>query len=201
MGLNRIAILIDGGFFKQRFKKNSKRDATKKDVEDLISDIMLNVAKKNAYSAHHPDVLIRTFYYDCHPYGKEVLNHDGKTKVDFSKNKLFTKQTAFLHSLDTIEQFALRLGELSFSGWKMHPDRPTKITPDFRQKGVDMKIGLDIAWMAGKKTVDKIVLVTGDSDFIAPMKLARREGIQIYLAPMKNNLKHELIRHADFIIS
>ena len=75
-----------------------------------------------------------------------------------------------------------------------------KIFPDFRQKGVDMKIGLDIAWMAGKKTVDKIVLITGDSDFIAPMKLARREGIQIYLHPMKNHLKHELISHADFII-
>jgi uncharacterized LabA/DUF88 family protein len=34
------------------------------------------------------------------------------------------------------------------------------------------------------KTVDKTALVTGDSDFISPMKLARREGIQIYLYPM-----------------
>lgn len=61
-----------------------------------------------------------------------------------------------------------------------------------------MKIGLDMAWMAGKRTVDKIVLVTGDSDFISPMKLARREGILIYLYTMKNPVKAELMKHADF---
>lgn len=199
MGLNKIAILIDGGFFKQRFKKLEKRDPVKKDLEDLISEIVKRVAQKNPCATLHPDILLRTFYYDCLPFGKELSKHDG-TKIDFSKSPIYTKQISFLHSLDTIEQFALRLGELSFSGWKMYADKPRKIFPDFRQKGVDMKIGLDIAWMAGKKTVDKIALVTGDSDFIAPMKLARREGIQIYLYPMKNHLKHDLIRHADFII-
>lgn len=199
MGLNKIAILIDGGFFKQRFRKLNKKEPTKKDVEDLINTVMQGLSTKNPCTALHPDVLLRTFYYDCLPFKKELTHPDG-TKIDFSKSPTCTKQTAFLQSLDTIEQFALRLGDLSFSGWKMYADTPKKIFPDFRQKGVDMKIGLDIAWMAGKKTVDKIVLVTGDSDFISPMKLARREGIQIYLYPMKNHLKHELISHADFII-
>jgi uncharacterized LabA/DUF88 family protein len=199
MGLNKVAILIDGGFFTQRFRKISKKDPTKKDVEGLIALIMSHVANKNPCSGLHPDVLLRTFYYDCHPFRKELKHPDGHS-IDFSVSKTHEKQSAFLRSLDTIEQFALRLGELSFSGWKMYADRPKKIFPDFRQKGVDMKIGLDIAWMAGKQTVDKIALVTGDSDFISPMKLARREGIQIYLYPMGNHLKHELISHADFII-
>jgi len=199
MGLNKIAILIDGGFFKQRFRKINKKEPTKKDVEALITDVLGHVTKKNPCATLHPDVLLRTFYYDCQPFSKELTHPDG-TKIDFSKSTTYTKQVAFLMSLDTIEQFALRLGELSFSGWKMYADNPKKIFPDFRQKGVDMKIGLDIAWMAGKNTVDKIVLVTGDSDFISPMKLARREGIQIYLYPMKNHLKHELVSHADFII-
>lgn len=198
MGLNKVAILIDGGFFKQRFRKINKKEPQKKDVEDLIKTIMGGLSSKNPCSSLHPDVLMRTFYYDCHPFKKELTHPDG-TVVNFSTSSTYTKQSAFLQSLDTIEQFALRLGDLSFSGWKMYPGNP-KIFPDFRQKGVDMKIGLDIAWMAGKKTVDKIVLVTGDSDFIAPMKLARREGIQIYLYPMKNHLKYELVSHADFII-
>ena len=157
MGLNKVAILIDGGFFKQRFRKINKRDPLKKDVEALIALIMGLVSKKNPCSALHPDVLLRTFYYDCHPFGKELKHPDG-TLVDFAKSPTHEKQNAFLMSLDTIEQFALRLGELSFSGWKMYADRPKSIFPDFRQKGVDMKIGLDIAWMAGKQTVDKIAL-------------------------------------------
>lgn len=199
MGLNKIAILIDGGFFKQRFKKLNGREPTKKDVENLITEIVQKVSQKNPCAALHPDILLRTFYYDCKPFGKELKHQDGRV-IDFAKSGVYEKQNAFLNSIDTIEQFALRLGDLSFSGWKMYADNPKKIFPDFRQKGVDMKIGLDIAWMAGKQTVDKIALVTGDSDFIAPMKLARREGIQIYLYPMQNHLKHELISHADFII-
>jgi len=199
MGLNKVSILIDGGFFKQRFRKINKRDPSKKDVEELIKKILDHLKEKNPCYDLHPDVLLRTFYYDCLPFKKELTHPDG-TKIDFSKSEIHLKQIAFLQSLDRIEQFALRLGELSFSGWKMYAEKPKKIFPDFRQKGVDMKIGLDIAWMAGKKTVDKIVLVTGDSDFISPMKLARREGIQIYLYPMANNLKYELISHADFII-
>jgi uncharacterized LabA/DUF88 family protein len=48
---------------------------------------------------------------------------------------------------------------------------------DTRQKGTDMRIGLDIASVAYKKQVDQIVLVAGDSDFVPAAKLARREGI------------------------
>ncbi len=52
------------------------------------------------------------------------------------------------------------------------------------QKGVDMKIGLDIAALALKRMVRKIVLISGDSDFIPAAKLARREGIDVVLDPM-----------------
>lgn len=52
------------------------------------------------------------------------------------------------------------------------------------QKGVDMKIGLDIASLAYKKQVDQIVLISGDSDFVSAAKLARREGIDFILDPL-----------------
>ena len=125
MGLNKIAILIDGGFFKQRFRKLNKKEPTKKDVELLITNVLVQVTAKNPCAALHPDVLLRTFYYDCQPFSKELIHPDG-TKIDFSKSSTHTKQSSFLMSLDTIEQFALRLGELSFSGWKMYADKPKK---------------------------------------------------------------------------
>jgi len=34
-----------------------------------------------------------------------------------------------------------------------------------------MKIGLDAAWLASKRIVDRIILVTADSDFIPAMSL------------------------------
>jgi uncharacterized protein (TIGR00288 family) len=53
--------------------------------------------------------------------------------------------------------------------------------PEIRQKGVDMRIGLDIASLTLKHHVQTIVLVTADSDFIPAMKFARREGAQLFL--------------------
>lgn len=66
-----------------------------------------------------------------------------------------------------------------------------------RQKGVDMKIGLDIASLAYKKQVDQIILVAGDSDFVPAAKLARREGIDFILDPMGNTINPNLFEHID----
>lgn len=64
-----------------------------------------------------------------------------------------------------------------------------------------MKVGLDMAYMALKHTVDKVVLVAGDSDFVAPMKFIRREGLQVYLYSMGHKVKAKLIEHSDFVLS
>jgi uncharacterized LabA/DUF88 family protein len=68
---------------------------------------------------------------------------------------------------------------------------------DIKQKGVDMRIGLDIASISYKKQVDQIVLVAGDSDFVPAAKLARREGIDFILDPMWAKIRDDLHEHID----
>src|SRR5208283_486660 len=65
------------------------------------------------------------------------------------------------------------------------------------QKGVDMRIGLDIAAIAFKHQADQIVLVAGDSDFVPAAKLARREGLDFILDPMWKPIHPELFEHID----
>lgn len=65
------------------------------------------------------------------------------------------------------------------------------------QKGVDMKIGLDIASFSYKKLVDQIVLISGDSDFVPAAKLARLEGIDFILDPMGHPINGALQEHID----
>jgi uncharacterized LabA/DUF88 family protein len=72
---------------------------------------------------------------------------------------------------------------------------------DISQKGVDMKMGLDIASLAYKKLVSRIILVTGDSDFVPAAKLARREGIDVILDPMWQVVSPLLFEHVDGIYS
>jgi uncharacterized LabA/DUF88 family protein len=68
------------------------------------------------------------------------------------------------------------------------------------QKGVDIRIGLDIAWISLKRVVDLLVLVTGDSDFVPVMKFARKEGLKVYLEAMGHGVRRELKAHADFVL-
>ncbi len=68
---------------------------------------------------------------------------------------------------------------------------------NLEQKGVDMRIGLDIAQLAFKKQVDKIILIAGDSDFVPAAKLARREGIDFILDPLGAHIKDNLSLHID----
>lgn len=66
-----------------------------------------------------------------------------------------------------------------------------------RQKGVDMRIGVDIASLALKKQIDTLILVAGDSDFVPAAKLARREGIDFILDPLGQQINADLFEHID----
>jgi uncharacterized LabA/DUF88 family protein len=107
------------------------------------------------------------------------------------------------------EYFAVRLREISFDGWApmdhaladvistQRQFRVTDFKPILRQKGIDLKMGVDIAIMAKERIADRLVIVTGDSDLVPALKLARREGLQIVLASMQTNLKQLLKEHVD----
>ena len=73
----------------------------------------------------------------------------------------------------------------------------TDVVPFTRQKGVDMRIGLDIASLAYKRQVDQIVLFAGDADFVPAAKLARREGLDFILDPMWKTIPDSLMEHID----
>ncbi len=72
--------------------------------------------------------------------------------------------------------------------------------PNVEQKGVDFRIGLDIARLSLQRLVEVIVLITGDSDFTPAMKFAHREGVRVYLDHMGHGVKRELKVHADLIL-
>lgn len=70
-----------------------------------------------------------------------------------------------------------------------------------RQKGVDMRIGVDISSISLKRQADTIILVTGDSDFVPAAKVARREGVEFLLDPLWQSVNDDLHEHVDGIVS
>lgn len=120
----------------------------------------------------------------------------------------------FFEQLRKQRKVALRLGELSDAGagFELSNKRLKELLAgdisiselvekdfhiNFEQKGVDMRIGVDIASVAFKGQVDQIILIAGDSDFVPAAKLARREGIDFILDPMWAPIKKNLHEHID----
>lgn len=208
----KIAVLIDGGFFVKRFNflYNKDRKMTGEQVANhLYTMAMKHVGKQNT--------LYRILYYDCLPISKKVHNPISKKLVDFSMTEEYRFRTELLEALKRKRKVALRIGTLKDNNhWQIYPGRvkellsgkkqlsdlnENEIYLDVQQKGIDMKIGVDIATLALKGFVDTIVLFSGDSDFVPAAKLARREGIDFILDPMQANVEPQLFEHVDGITS
>ncbi len=62
-----------------------------------------------------------------------------------------------------------------------------------------MRIGLDIAAYAANRSIDRIVLVSNDTDCVPALKYGRRAGLQtVLIEPPKVRLAPELLSHSDF---
>jgi len=208
------AILIDGAYFVKRFRaiepKNSHDAGRAADLAFRYAISHLSTGKGKGKDRHE---LYRIFFYDCPPLDKKLQNPITKKAVDFSKSNEAVFRNELHANLRTKRKVALRLGSLSNdSPWTLKPavindllkgtrkfEHLTEqdVMPNVRQKGVDMRIGLDIASLAFKKQVTQIVLFAGDADFVPAAKLARREGIDFILDPMWQNVPASLHEHID----
>ena len=206
----KIAVLIDGGFFVKRFNHLYNKD--KAMTGEQVADCLCSMAMKHVGDNN---TLYRIFYYDCLPLDKKVHNIlSGKLK-DYSRSPEYKFKTELLDSLKQKRKVALRIGTLKdnhnwmfrssivkelCSGRKKFEElTEDDVYLDVKQKGIDMKIGVDIASLALKRFVDRIVLISGDSDFVPAAKLARREGIDFILDPMRANVEPQLFEHVDGI--
>ena len=72
---------------------------------------------------------------------------------------------------------------------------------DMSQKGVDIRIGMDMARLALREMVRAVVVVTGDTDFVPAFKYVRREGVKVFLETLGGGGRVELRSHADIVIS
>lgn len=113
-----------------------------------------------------------------------------KRKVALRLGVLADKQSAFTLSNEALKDLCN-----SKKNWGDITEKDFVF--NLEQKGVDMKIGIDISSLVFKKQVEQIVLISGDSDFVPAAKLARREGIDFVLDPLHTEIKPELFEHID----
>jgi uncharacterized LabA/DUF88 family protein len=205
------AVLVDAAFLLNRAARIYGRrspEATARQLHHIALDHL------NDDQGRRVTHLYRIFVYDAAPALWKGHTPIGKQAVDYGRSEVANWRCAFHGHLKSLRKVALRFGEIPTtqvewvlrsqtlkhlaSGrrqWGTVTDEDFRL--DLRQKGVDMRIGLDIASLAYKGQVNELILVSGDSDFVPAAKLARREGIDFVLDPMWATIRPDLHEHID----
>ena len=182
-----------------------KRDTLSDDEKELQDTRDFNHALEHLY---------RIFFYDCPPLDKKMHHPITHKCIDFATSENAHGRLNFHEALREKRKVALRLGSIDGTNcaWTIRPEKikelythkigiddlsPDDYTLTVKQKGVDMRIGIDIASVSYKKQASKIILISGDSDFVPAAKLARREGVDFILDPMHAPIKDDLHEHID----
>lgn len=208
------AVLVDGAFYRKRAKHfNGKVSPAVR--ADELEEHCHRLLRADKFEMRN---LYRIFYYDCPPLDKNILDPLTQKTVNLGKSDEYIWMSEFLERLKQKRKFALRMGRLSdtsieytlkydtlkklLSGKKTVSDiTKSDLTLNIEQKGVDMRIGIDISSLAYKRQVNQIILISGDSDFVPAAKQARREGIDFILNPLGAPIKKDLFEHIDGLIN
>lgn len=211
------AILVDGGYYQHRARALWGAKSAQDRADELMHYCHLHLGNRYGKEIVHDD-LYRIFYYDCPPYDGSVFHPLQQRNINQRKTPMYTFMMEFHKIMRAQRKVAVRMGKLASNDrmYSLTIDAQKRLfrgeitlqelqESDFRlsinQKGVDMRIGLDIASMAFKKQVTRIILIAGDSDFVPAAKLARREGIDFILDPMEADISEDLSEHIDGIRS
>jgi uncharacterized LabA/DUF88 family protein len=200
----RFALLVDGGFALKKLREAKKRFPTADDVDDMCSKLRT-----------HPHLdgleLLRIYFYHAPPANDVLVNPIDKTRQNLATTSIFAENESLLDKLEMKSDFALRLGETVVYDWRLGSSamkslakNPRAITandlvPNITQKGVDLRIGLDIARLSLRAMVGVILVVTGDSDLVPAFKFARREGLRVYLDTLGHGVRRDLKAHTDLV--
>ncbi len=209
----KTAILVDGGYYRVRSRALWGGFSAADRAQELYDYCMLHITVPQ-----EPRDLYRIFYYDCPPMTRTIRHPLTRNDIDYSTMPGTRWSKEFFSNLVEKRKVALRMGELAENTANfvikdtVLTDLLSKnksiddlVEEDFRidvkQKGVDMRIGLDVASLAQGRFVNQIILIAGDSDFLPVVKMARKNGIDVLLDPMKQFPKRNMQEHVDGIES
>lgn len=182
----RYAVLVDGSFMLYRL---GARFGPGRFPE--AADVVAECEALQRHELLRGSELLRILFYDARPYAEKVHDLQAGVEHPLDRTETFRRRRSLLSQLELAPNFALRLGELSYESFTLDRARAARLLKEGReprrddlrlrlsQKGVDLRIGLDIARFAFRDRVDALVVVTGDSDFISAFKFARREGVRV----------------------
>lgn len=201
------AIMIDGGYLTKILASRLERIVT---ADDIVAecDRLQGLPQVDGYE------LLRIYYYDAFPSSASVKRPVSGETLNLAETERYRHAQSLFDQLVMKPNIALRMGRVDITPqrWKLkanvanqliaaqRPLTDDDFVPDMNQKGVDMRIGMDMARLALRQMVRAVIVVTGDSDFVPAFKYVRREGVKVILDPLSGGGRRELREHADIVL-
>jgi uncharacterized LabA/DUF88 family protein len=212
----RVAVLIDLAFFIHQYR-GSGRPADAASLATALHQGALRTQGSNRPNGRSHETrhdLLRVFCYDARPLTGHMEHPVTGRSIDFAETEVARFRAALHDELKRKRKVALRLGSIgpSHPQWIMRPQATRDLIEgrrgsdsigeddvclDARQRGVELRLAMDMSTLALKGQVQRIVLVTGDADVTPLAKMARREGIDVVLDPMGVPVSPEMAEHVD----
>src|ERR1700730_17791147 len=149
----RYAVLMDGSFLVRKLQDKLRAFPSADQVESVATAIAGHECVKGLDR-------LRVYFYHARPATGQLTNPLSKQTLKLAATPVYSCHESLIDTLELRPDFALRLGETSTAGWKLG-DRAFKslmgnprniaandLVPNIEQKGVDLRIGLDMARLA-----------------------------------------------------
>jgi uncharacterized LabA/DUF88 family protein len=153
MTSNRCAIFIDGGYLEKILK--NEFDEQRIDFEKLSEELA------------GPAQILRTYYYNCMPFQDDPPTQHQK--------ELYARRDSFMARLQKLNRYEVKQGKLV----KRACENCQYVR--FEQKRLDVLMAVDLVRLSATRQIDQAVLVTGDSDFVPAVRVAKMDGVLVQL--------------------
>lgn len=153
MSDGRVAVFIDGAYLESVLE--DELDGARIDYGMFASEV------SRGYE------LLITYYYNCAPYqSNPPTPHESQVTARVGK---------FYSALRRLPRFEVRLARLE----KRYCDLCG--TLNFRQKGADLMLGVDLVNLSAKRRISKAFLVAEDGDLVPAVLIAQEWGVPVHL--------------------
>ena len=184
-GVSRVMVFIDGGYVRSAFLEKFNTDNL--NYYNFAQLLTKHTASGTIFSPN----LERAYYYDGMPSLDDLDNfkHEPISQQQQRKQKIEQKiqvQQQYLNKIRLADFFDVKQGRLVMDS-----------NGDFRQKGVDSLIAVDMVSKAYQRQFDEAVLVTADSDFIEVIEAVKLAGPRVTGAYFQDHVTPKLAHSFD----
>lgn len=168
--LARLMGFIDGGYLREQFRHEFNSEIID---FDILKHQLVQIFDANC-GGHYKGNMVRVYYYDG-----RVLPTDSK----------FNEQEEYFAKIRNIDGYDVRFGRLKPTGENR--------TGPLKQKGVDVRMAVDMITKAYLDHYDFAIMLAGDDDFLDVVNAVKDTGKRVYGIYFSERISKDLLDSWD----